>query len=99
AWWIPGASGETGRTILLCHGHSANKATQLSLVRKLVPIGYNVLAIDFRGHGESAGQLTSFGDLERRDVLGAVRWLRATHPEATHKIFGLGASMGAAALI
>jgi fermentation-respiration switch protein FrsA (DUF1100 family) len=99
AWWIPGASGETGRTVLLCHGHSANKATQLSLARRLVPIGYNVLAIDFRAHGESAGQLTSFGDLERRDVLGAVRWLRANHPYACQKVLGLGASTGAAALL
>ena len=39
------------------------------------------------------------GDLERRDVLGAVRWLRATRPGQAQQIFGLGASLGAAALI
>jgi fermentation-respiration switch protein FrsA (DUF1100 family) len=78
---------------------AANKANQLIMARSFVPKGYNVLIFDFRAHGDSAGQLTSFGDLERRDVLGAVKWVRASHAEESQKIFGVGASMGAAALI
>jgi fermentation-respiration switch protein FrsA (DUF1100 family) len=58
-----------------------------------------VLAFDFRAHGASGGQLSTFGDLERRDVLGAVRWLRGERPKESRHIFGVGASMGAAALI
>jgi uncharacterized protein len=65
----------------------------------LVPAGYNVLIFDFRAHGSSGGQLASFGDLERHDVLGAVRWVRANRPEQAQEIFGVGASMGAAALL
>jgi predicted alpha/beta-fold hydrolase len=88
------------RTVIFCHGFGADKASQLRMIRDLTPHGYNVLAFDFRAHGESAGQLTSFGDLERRDVLGAVRWLRQTHAEESKSgIFGLGESLGAAALI
>jgi pimeloyl-ACP methyl ester carboxylesterase len=109
-WWIPAS--RTARTderhpgppwgaqtVILCHGFGADKAVDLRLARDLVPNGYNVLAFDFRAHGESGGQFTTFGDLERRDVLGAVRWARATHPAETRKVFGLGESMGAAALI
>jgi alpha-beta hydrolase superfamily lysophospholipase len=85
--------------VVLCHGLGANKANQLVMARDLVPGGYNVLAFDFRAHGASGGQLTTFGDLERRDVLGAVRWLRASRGPQARRVYGVGASMGAAALI
>jgi fermentation-respiration switch protein FrsA (DUF1100 family) len=107
-WWLPAGTPPRSRaddphwgrrTVVLCHGLASNKSNQLILGRRLVPEGFNVLAFDFRAHGESAGQLTSFGALEARDVLGAVRWIRDAHPEQADKIYGVGASMGAAALI
>jgi fermentation-respiration switch protein FrsA (DUF1100 family) len=98
-WWIPSPDSSATQTVLLCPGSSADKATQLSLVRQLRPDGYNVFVFDFRAHGESGGQLDSFGDLERYDVLGAMRWLRQNHPKACEKVAGLGVSTGAAALL
>ena len=107
-WWIPAerprgrsrdSSGAGDDTVLICHGLASNKSNQLVLSRGFVPYGYNVLIFDFRAHGASGGQLTSFGDLERRDVLGAVRWIRENHPKQSRHIYGVGASMGAAALI
>jgi fermentation-respiration switch protein FrsA (DUF1100 family) len=96
-WWIPAPHGETPSTVILCPG--TDKASQLGLVKRLHLAGYNVLAFDFRGNGDSAGQLISFGDLERRDVLGAVRWLRRNHPDACHRVSGIGAGTGGAALL
>jgi uncharacterized protein len=114
-WWIPADAkapprkrnlpttaprGDAGQnTVILCHGLAASKSNQLILGRRLVPEGFNVLAFDFRAHGESGGQLTSFGALEKRDVLAAVQWVRETHPKESQQIFGVGASMGGAALI
>jgi alpha-beta hydrolase superfamily lysophospholipase len=108
-WWIPARQPTAAdlnerpdwgrRTVILCHGLGANKANQLVMAQDLVPGGYNVLAFDFRAHGDSGGQITTFGDLERSDVLGAIRWLKENRPKEAARIFGVGASMGAAALI
>jgi uncharacterized protein len=107
-WFIP-ASPRTARdepwdgwgkqTAIVAHGLAASKSNQLVLARLLPEHGFNVLIFDFRAHGESGGQLTTFGDRERRDVLGAVRWLRANRAAGATRIVGVGASMGAAALI
>ena len=109
-WWMP-AMAESGarreqrwdgwgrQTVIVCHGLAASKANELVLARRLVPAGFNVLAFDFRAHGESGGQLATFGALEKRDVLAAVKWVRNSRSAQAQRIFGVGASMGAAALI
>ena len=108
-WWIPSdppphnvqkIDSEWGRrTVLICPGMTDTKSTQVLMAGQFVPYGYNVLIFDFRAHGDSAGQLTSFGDKERRDVLGAVRWVRQHHPDQSARLFGVGLNTGAAALI
>lgn len=100
-WWIPSTADNdrAASTVLVAHGLGANKSNHLLLARGPIAAGYNVLAIDLRAHGESGGQMSTFGDRERHDVLGAVQWLMAAQPERSMQIFGLGASMGAAAIV
>ncbi len=98
-WFIPSGDKPSKDTVIVCHGLGANKSNQLTLAAHFVPNGFNVLIFDFRAHGESGGQISSFGDLERNDVLAAVHWLREHHPKESRRIFGVGASMGAAALL
>lgn len=108
-WWIPSdppqhnirkMDPEWGRrTVIICPGLTDTKSTQAIMANQFIPFGYNVLIFDFRASGDSAGQLTSFGDRERRDVLGAVRWVRQNHPEQSQRLFGMGMNTGAAALI
>ena len=56
------------------------------------------MAIDFRNHGDSQGDCTTYGYFEKKDLLAAVRYLRETlHLDG--RIGVLGASMGAAIAI
>jgi uncharacterized protein len=87
------------QTIIICPGSRGGRAAYFNLATEFAEQGYNVLTFDFRGNGDSDGQIDSFGDLERRDVLGAVRWLKNSHPTAGRRIVGLGIDTGGAALL
>ncbi len=59
--------------------------------------GYAVLTPDSRAHGESGGQLATYGLLEAGDVHQWVSWL-ADH-QHPRRLFGIGESLGGAVLI
>ncbi len=96
-WWVP-AEG-SGRTAVVCHGVGAFKADMLEFMYVLHEGGYNVLALDFRGHGDSDGHTVTYGRLEQWDIIKGVDWVRGRHPAACRRIVGVGWSMGAASLI
>ena len=80
AWYAstPAAMG----AIILAHGRNACRGGELrgdtfELVAHFVSLGFSVLLIDLRGHGGSASARLTFGRRERRDILGAVDFLRA----------------------
>jgi uncharacterized protein len=87
------------QTVIICPGSRGGRTAYLNLAREFLDQGYNVLTFDFRAHGQSEGQIDSFGDHERRDVLGAVRWVRANYPIAGRRIVAVGIDTGGAALL
>jgi len=96
AWYVP-ASRPSARTVLLAHGLQDSKWTLLRLIPWLHNAGYNVLAFDFRGHGQSDERPTTVGREEVLDVQAALDWLDAAG--VGHHVAGLGMSLGAAALV
>lgn len=93
AWMFASASARS--TVILCHGHHGNKHTLLPLAEILFP-RHNVLLLDSRGHGESAGDRCTIGYEERLDVHAAVDELER---RGLGPIGILGISMGAAVAI
>lgn len=93
-WKIP--SDPTRPWIILCHGVGANRSDLLDIAASLHEARWNIFLFDFRGHGGSAGRVTSFGWREQRDLEGALAFL-GKQPEISARPYGVyGISMGAA---
>lgn len=84
--------------LILCHGYTSNLSQCYGIGRELHALGYGVLLFDFRGAGQSARKRVTVGWLEKRDLLGAVGFLRGRiRPDAPLGV--LGYSMGGAVAI
>jgi fermentation-respiration switch protein FrsA (DUF1100 family) len=80
--------------LLLTHGMLANRADMLPWAQWLWEAGYSLLMFDFRGSGQSGGDLCTMGLHEPEDVRGALDFLE-TRPETAGLSAGiLGFSMG-----
>ncbi|HTP87100.1 MAG TPA: alpha/beta fold hydrolase [Bryobacteraceae bacterium] len=76
AWWLPAAAPARG-TVIVAPSGEYTRQVLLPRAAFLVHGGYNVLDFDLRGHGESGGDFISPGLVEKRDVLGAIRYVRS----------------------
>lgn len=83
--------------IILLHMLARTRATYRDVAAKLVPY-YKVIAVDFRGHGDSQGEYDDLTDddfkLMTRDVEAAALFLQ-TEGVAEENISLVGASIGA----
>ncbi len=91
-WLVPHPQGR-GNAIF-CHGHGRNRGHVAGLLPTLHSLGLNVLAFDFRGHGESEGHTSTFGHREVNDLLAAEAYLRGRFPD--RPLVLVGVSLGAA---
>jgi uncharacterized protein len=77
---------------LLFHGVSDNRVGDLGVADFLLRDGYGVVMMDSRAHGESGGDIATYGWEERDDVRVIVAALEdRVHPQC---IFAFGVSMG-----
>lgn len=93
-WYLAAQGSE--QVIIMLHGEEQHRADSsigmLGIASGLVEHGYSVLMFDLRGHGESDGDMMSAGYYEKRDLLGAVDYVKGRGLE---EIGVLGFSMGA----
>ena len=91
--WKVRASQPNGDWVLLFHGVADNRVGVVEHALVLLPAGYDVVLMDARAHGESGGEIATYGWIERHDTQDIVAALEASeHPR---HLFALGESMGA----
>lgn len=97
-WYMP--VGDSEEIIIIVHGADGNRADPsiglLDIAYGLVDHGYNVLTFDLRGHGESDGNRISAGYYEKRDLEGALGYVKSLGFE---DIGVIGFSIGAVTAI
>jgi len=98
AWYLQTAT-PTARGIVIAPGIDNNRlqsGVTLALAPGLLKLGFDVIAIDLRGEGESGGEPITFGAREQWDVLAAVEQLRI---RGARQVGVLGFSLGAVAAV
>lgn len=76
--------------IVYLHGVADNRASSRGAIDRFVPRGFDVIAFDSRAHGESEGDMCTYGYWERRDLARVIDTL----PQGPVILFGT--SLGAA---
>ncbi len=106
AWWFPAQLtdeyadappvGEQSKgTILFLHGNAQNISSHIAGVHWLPKVGYNMLMLDYRGYGKSAGAAHLPGALQ--DVERALAWLdQRGELTPENKVIVYGQSLGGA---
>lgn len=82
-------------TVILFHGHGSNKSAIIREIEAFYSLGYNVLATDFRAHGNSEGNVCTIGFNESKDVKAAFDLI---HSKGESNIVLWGISLGAATI-
>jgi alpha-beta hydrolase superfamily lysophospholipase len=92
-WKVRPASAN-GDWVLLYHGVSDNRTGVLGHAEFLLRDGYSIVMMDSREHGESGGDICTYGWKERYDTVAVANALYAS--ENVRQLYALGVSMGAA---
>jgi fermentation-respiration switch protein FrsA (DUF1100 family) len=88
---------QAGSAAILFHGVADSRAGMMPYAELLLRNGMTVLVPDARAHGESGGDLASYGVREADDIQSWTSWLvEENNPRC---IFALGESMGGALLL
>lgn len=86
-----------GNAVILLHGITDNREGVAGYGRLLLEHGYAVLLPDARRHGESGGELATYGLKEADDIHRWVSWVYAHDPPQC--MYGFGESYGAALML
>lgn len=95
AWWIPHpAGGAVRRTCILLHGYGDSRAGSLAWALLWQQLGFHLLLLDLRAHGDSGGRLSGGGTWEKTDLHTVIDEVRNRYGVAARQIVLFGISYG-----
>lgn len=95
--WYVHPSVYNGNAVVLLHGITDNREGVAGYGHLLLEHGYAVLLPDARRHGESGGELATYGVKEADDIHRWVSWVYQHDPPQC--VYGFGESYGAALML
>jgi fermentation-respiration switch protein FrsA (DUF1100 family) len=87
-WYIPS---KNQAAVIISHGIGGNRLAHLDIGAYLAENGFGVLLLDLRAHGESGGDLVSFGG---NDIIAALDYLQSRDDVNPNRIGAIGISLG-----
>jgi alpha-beta hydrolase superfamily lysophospholipase len=96
-WYVPQPRADAAPTVLYLHGARWNMNGSVFRIARWHDMGFNVLAVDYRGFGRSTEILPS-EDTAAEDTRAAFEELKRRQPDATRR-FVYGHSLGGALAI
>ncbi|MBZ5494609.1 MAG: alpha/beta fold hydrolase [Acidobacteriia bacterium] len=95
--WFVHPRDYNGNAVILLHGITDNREGVSGYGELLLEHGYAVLLPDARRHGESGGELATYGVKESDDIHRWVSWIYTHDPPQC--VYGFGESYGAALML
>ena len=88
---------DTNKWAITVHGYMTDAFSLSTKALHYYEIGYNVLAIDLRGHGKSKGNYIGMGYHDAKDLIEWIKYINSKYSDAEILIHGV--SMGAATVM
>lgn len=75
-------------TVILVHGLGGNRLTTYPVAQLFLEQGYNVLCYDQRSSGENFAELTTFGYMEKFDLIDCINYIKELAPDCRLGVWG-----------
>jgi pimeloyl-ACP methyl ester carboxylesterase len=101
-WHEPPATQPANVVVLLCHGIEADQGCMHFYREMFHEMGCDVVSLDLPGHGQSAGNVSTFGVRESEAIAEVAKFAKRLTADSTGRepvLIGLGLSMGGASLL
>lgn len=95
--WYVHPKNFNGNSVILLHGITDNREGVAGYGKLFLDHGYAILLPDARDHGESGGDMATYGTREAGDIHDWVSWMFSHDPPAC--VYGFGESYGAALML